>query len=237
MTVISSTIVIICAMQEELDSIINTINIKSTSIIKDNFKYQTAIYNDKELIFLLCGIGKVNASIHTQHAICNYKPDSIINVGVAGGLSQTLNFGDVIIASDLVHHDFDVTAFDLPLGQIPRMGVFSFKCDEKLFNLAKLTPHSNYKIIDGRIATGDQFIDDKQKALAIHNEFDALACEMEGVAIAQTCHFNKTPFIVIRSLSDMAGTNNENAIHSFNELKNMAANRASNVVKHILTHI
>ncbi|MCC2645229.1 MAG: 5-methylthioadenosine/adenosylhomocysteine nucleosidase, partial [Burkholderiales bacterium] len=62
----------------------------------------------------------------------------------------------------------------------------------------------------------------------------ALACEMEGAAIAHVCYVNKVPFLVVRALSDKAGTDEKDATHSFEELKNMVALRSSYVVKQLL---
>ncbi len=225
---------IICAMEEEHDSIIQHLGVVSVATTSDRgFTVHAAKYKNLELVFILCGIGKVNAAIHTQYLIDMHKPDYIINVGVAGSLSPDLSFGDVVIAEDLVEHDMDVHSFGLPLGQIPRMDVFSFASAPYLLKMAKTISAQEHKVVVGRIASGDQFIDNKHKAEFIHSEFSALACEMEGAAIAHTCHVNKVPFIVVRALSDMAGRS-DTAIHSFEQLKHMTAKRSSDVVKKLL---
>lgn len=225
---------IICAMEEELTSIVQNLGVETKHIsFKSGFNVYTAKYGIHELAFILCGIGKVNAAIHTQQLIDSYSIEYLINLGVAGSLSPELTFGDVVIARDLVEHDMDVSGFGLPLGQIPRMNVFAFGSDLFLLECGAKIEVKNHKIVMGRIVSGDQFIDNKVKAGVIHKQFDALACEMEGAAIAHTCHVNNIPFIVVRALSDMAGRE-DTAAHSFEELKVMAANRSSNVVKQLL---
>ena len=228
---------IICAMEEELSSIINALGINCTTTTYKDFNIYTGLYNSHELILILSGIGKVNAALHTQYLIDKHAPDYIINVGVAGGLSDDLNFGDVVIAEDLVHHDMDITHFGVPLGQIPRMDVFSFASNRKLINAAKHISHDSFRVVVGRIATGDQFIDSNKVATRIKTTFNAIACEMEGVAVAHVCHVNQVPFVVIRALSDKAGSDDKVAIHSFNELKDMSASRAALVVKELLAKI
>lgn len=230
-------IAIICAMKEELSSIVSHLVLSLEVEEGNTFKCYTASYNNIDLVLVLCGIGKVNAAAYTQYIITKYLPDYVINVGVAGGLSAKLNFGDLVIATDLVHHDMDVTAFDLPLGQIPRMGVFAFACDTFLINHANAFTGVDYQVVTGRVITGDQFIDDTHKAKCLNEQFNALACEMEGAAIAQVCHINQVPFLVIRSLSDMAGQHDKAAIHSFKELKDMVADRSSAVVVHLLKRL
>ena len=56
----------------------------------------------------------------------------------------------------------------------------------------------------GRVASGDQFIDSKEKKTRIHDTFDACCTEMEGAAIAQAAWLNRIPYLIIRSISDKA---------------------------------
>ena len=230
-------IAIICAMEEELNAIIQGLHLETITKEYHKLTVVCATYNGHELYLVLCGIGKVNAAIHTQKLISGVTLDYVINVGVAGNLAKDLDFGDVVIATDLVHHDMDVTVFNLPLGQVPRMDVFAFPCAKDLLALTDNIKSTDCKIQKGRIASGDQFIDNRAKAQFIHQEFNALACEMEGAAIAHTCYLNQIPFLVIRSLSDKAGNEEWQAVHSYEELKDMAAMRASFVVKELLVRI
>ena len=59
--------------------------------------------NDKDVVLLECGIGKVNAAIGTQIMIDYYKPDVIINSGIAGSLSKNLKIGDIVISIPKVY--------------------------------------------------------------------------------------------------------------------------------------
>lgn len=231
------TVAIICAMEEELTSIVEALQVKSSKVQWARFEVHQTVYHGHELVFIMCGIGKVNAALHTQYVIDTFKPQYVINVGVAGGLSSDLHFGDVVIADDLVQHDMDITAFGLPVGQIARMDTFSFKCDEKLVNIASGITHPDFKVVVGRIATGDQFISDKIKASWIKDTFGALAGEMEGASVAHVCHVNEVPFLVVRALSDKAGMDDKEAIHSFDQLKDMVAVRSSLVVKQLLERL
>lgn len=229
---------IICAMEEELAEIQKLIEFP---LVKTMEKASNTYFEYSDgrtgIIAVVSGIGKVNAAITTQILLDSFAIDAVINVGVAGSLSKALQFGDVVIASDLVEHDFDITAFGVPLGQIARMDTFSFVSNEELNQkiLHNITLDNN-QVMMGRIVSGDQFIDDAKKAQFLNEQFNALACEMEGAAIAHVCYLNQTPFAVIRALSDMAGQDGL-AIHSFNDLKYMAANRAALVVKNFLGNI
>lgn len=228
---------IICAMQEELDSTISELKLQCNILHNKVFRVFISSYLTHELVFILSGIGKVNAAMHTQYILDKFEIDCIINVGVAGSLSKNCSFGDVVIATDLVQYDMNVTSFGLPLGQVPRMEVFSFPCSKSLLDSAKLIcTQVSYNMHFGRIVSGDQFVDSKSMTDHLVKEFNPLACEMEGASIAHVCYVNRVDFIVIRSLSDMAGQDNSIATHSFNELKEMAANRSANVIKNLLEY-
>lgn len=229
-------ILIVAAMQEELDSIINELGVTFKSSQNHKFSHLQGNYKNHELALIICGIGKVNAAIATQHMIDKFNPELVINIGVAGSLSSKVNFGDIVIANDLVHHDMDVTEFGIKLGQVPRLETFSFQAHQNLINKLSTLKHDTYTIHIGRIVSGDQFINSQTKATFLAQEFDAIACEMEGAAIAHTCHINQVPFLVIRSMSDQAGLTSD-AIHSFTELKEMAASRASEIVSLILNDL
>lgn len=231
-------IALICAMEEELVAVTEFINLPLVNILeKASNKYFHYQSDNDTIISVVSGIGKVNAAVTTQILLDIFDVEYVINVGVAGSLTPELTFGDVVVANDLVQHDFDITAFGVPLGQIARMDVFGFAADEQLNALIMAgLAIAGQQIQMGRIVSGDQFIDDAAKAKFLNEHFGALACEMEGAAIAHVCYLNQKPFAVVRALSDMAGQSGSGA-HSFEELKHMAANRAALVVKNLLENI
>ena len=66
--------------------------------------------------------------------------------------------------------------------------------------ITKSCPEVN--VYEGRICTGDQFISTDEQKDAITSVFGGMCCEMEGGAIAQVCHLNSVPFVIIRAMSD-----------------------------------
>lgn len=198
---------IIGAMSEEVESLKKVMKVEDT-MNKAGMEFFEGQLWGHDAVVVVSGIGKVNAAICTQILVDMFDVDKIINVGVAGGVSMDANPGDVVIASSLVQHDVDCTAFGEKHGQIPRMDVLDFKCDEAMIDIAKnveLKSELN-KTMVGIIATGDQFIADNDKVKWLDEIFSATAVEMEGGSIAQVSHQNNVPFIVIRSISDNANT-------------------------------
>lgn len=93
--------------------------------------YKGKLYG-KDAVVVQSGIGKVNAAICTQILADCYHVDEVINTGVAGSLDAEINIGDIVISTDAVHHDMDVSALGDPVGQVPRMDVFAFPADKEL---------------------------------------------------------------------------------------------------------
>jgi len=196
---------IIGAMQEEVAILKKEMTVEKT-VSKARMDFFKGQLLNKEIVIVTSGIGKVNAAVCTQILINDFDVDCVINVGIAGGLHKTIYPGDIVVAENLVQHDMDTTYFGDTLGQVPRLDTFDFKCDENLVNVAKASCNKVEKIntFSGRIVSGDQFIDKAEKLQALHTEFEAFACEMEGASIGQVCYLNNLPFVVIRSISDNA---------------------------------
>lgn len=203
---------IIFAMKEELDALLNVLTLIKEYSIFDLTFYECKLDN-KEIVLVESGIGKVNSARTTQILIDNMKVDYIFNIGVAGGISEKVSVCDIVIGDKLVQHDFDITPFDHEKGYIPNIGIY-LNSDEYLINLAKdIKTDSNVYV--GTIASGDIFVNDSKMSSKINSKFNALCCEMEGASIAQVCYLSHIPFLVIRSISDSVNGNNELTYNDF----------------------
>lgn len=195
---------IIFAMNEELDEMLKLVKLDKVSKVYDLSFYECSIGN-KTCILVESGVGKVNSSRSTQALIDIYKPDYILNIGVAGGIDTKLNVGDIVVGDKLVQYDFDITAFEHPCGYVPKVGVYVL-CDSYLKNIALSIDKNN--VYNGIIATGDSFCTDGSTANRIRDEFKAIAVEMEGASIGMTAYLCNVPFLVIRAISDVISKDN-----------------------------
>lgn len=189
-----------------------------------------------DVALVKCGIGKVAASVSTSVVIHHFAPDFVINTGSAGGFSTHLNIGDIVIATELRHHDADLTHFGYELGQTAGMPAY-FESDKRLLELASqaATSLQNVQVQQGLICTGDAFIGSDEAADTIRQNFPSVcAVEMEGVAIAQSCHLLGIPFLVIRSLSDIAG---KTSTVSFQAYLDQAAKNSATLVMQTITKL
>lgn len=163
--------------------------------------------NNKEVVVVRSGIGKVNAAVCSQILVDKFGVDAIVNTGIAGSLRGEINIGDIVLSSDSVQHDMDATGFGYVPGQIPRMDTFAFPADERLLNLAReccSRVNPDIQTFVGRVVSGDQFISDKKKKQWLIDKFDGSCTEMEGAAIAQVCYLNHIGCLIIRAISDKA---------------------------------
>ncbi len=192
--------------------------------------FYKGILKGKEAVVVRCGIGKVNAAICTQILADHYKVSAVINTGIAGSLKSEINIADVVLSTDVVHHDMDATGFGYPAGQIPQMKEFSFSADEGLRKLAydcckEVNPEIGVFI--GRVVSGDQFISDRVKKEWISKTFGGSCTEMEGAAIAQTAYLNHIPFLIIRAISDKA---DDSADMDYSEFEPLAVKHSVNLI-------
>ena len=130
-----------------------------------------------------------------------------MRLSIAGSLNNDINIGDIVLSTDVLHHDMDATGFGYPKGQIPQMKEFSFQADEGLRKIAHevcAEVNPEIQVFEGRIASGDQFVCDQGVKDNIVKEFSAYAVEMEGAAIGQAAALNGIPFLIIRAISDKA---------------------------------
>ncbi|KXG42935.1 5'-methylthioadenosine/S-adenosylhomocysteine nucleosidase [Tepidibacillus decaturensis] len=221
---------IIGAMDEEVERLKEKLEQREDIVIAES-EFSTGKLENQDIILLKSGIGKVNAAIGTTLLNQLFSPEYVINTGSAGGFHKELNVGDVVISTEVRHHDVDVTAFGYEYGQVPKMPA-SFLPDPHLMEIAinsaeKLT---GVQVVEGLVATGDSFMNDPERVDYVRSKFPNLyAVEMEAAAIAQVCYQFKVPFIIIRSLSDIAGKESKVSFEQF--LKKAAVNSANLVIE------
>ena len=210
-------IVIICAEQEEFNEIVKLMSCTEEGTL-EHIKIVTGKIENEECTVALCAVGKVHAAICCQSLIMKFRPKLILNVGVAGAIDERLNIGDAVVASGLIQHDYDISAFShRKKGEINGLDCVEIKptkwVREKLLNCLAQT--HEIKSYEGIILTGDQFINSKEKLRNLKEEFGGIACDMEAASIAQTCKLAKTDFAVLRTISDSANESSHVDFYSF----------------------
>lgn len=216
------TIAIIGAMPSELADIrimLGNAEIKRIS----GFDFYVNSYKGNTIVNACCGIAKVNAALCTQVMIDNFKPDCVINTGVAGGMNTAVKVCDIVISTEVLPHDLDLHFLnDYP----PYCGIF--KADEKLIETAeKVCAESGINSFRGRIVSGEAFVSDSELKAAIQAKFNPYAVDMETAAVGHACYLNNMPFVSVRCISDNA---DDDGAMSFDEFEKIAAKRVAETV-------
>ena len=216
------------AMQEEIEPLLA--HFKDVNVVEyANNKFYEVSYNGLEIVIAYSKIGKVFASLTASTMIEKFGCDTLLFSGVAGGINPKLQIGDLIIADKLCQHDLDITAFGHPHGFVPGGKVFVETTKELRDVAIKVANENNLKVIEGTIATGDQFVHSNERKQFIKNTFNADALEMEGASVAVVCDALNVPFFILRAISDTADMD---AGFDFDEfLKSSAKNSADYLIK------
>lgn len=197
-------IAIIGAMDAEVSGLIARLENKNVEKL-GWLTFYTGNLLGKSVAIAKCGIGKVFAAMCAEAMIVKYSPDLLVNTGVGGALAAGISPTDIVVASELCQHDMDTSALGDEVGLVSGINKIYFESDKRALDIiCDAAKALGYKYHIGRVATGDRFIADLETKQLIKSRFDAMACEMEGGAIAQTASVNGVPFAVIRAISDSA---------------------------------
>lgn len=220
---------IIGAMSMEVETLVSSMENAAPKTIAGSLFYEGTL-EGLPCVVVQCGVGKVNAALCAQILCTAYGVTHLVNTGIAGSLCADLDIADLLVSRDAMYHDFDCVHFGYPYGKVPGMDTVAFPADETLmayaFQAAETVNPGHTKI--GRVASGDQFVADKEKKAFIIEKTQALCTEMEGAAIAQTACRNGVPFVILRAISDKADDSAEMDYPSFETL---SAHRCAQMTK------
>ena len=228
------TIAIIGAMEEEVTLLREAMEVEEVKAIA-HVEFTKGKLNQRDVVLLKSGIGKVNVATATTLLFEHYDIDCVINTGSAGGLHEKANIGDVVISSGTLYHDVDVTGFNYAYGQVPGMPAVYESNESMIQKVESILDKVGKTYWLGMIGTGDSFINrPDQMEMIKKNCPSVIAIEMEAAAVAQVCHHYEKPFIIVRALSDIAGKESH---VSFNEFLTVAAKESSDMVMQLVSMI
>lgn len=195
---------IIGAMRLEVEEICSMLTGPSDETV-GGITFKRGFLGNEEAVVAVCGIGKVFAALCAQTMILHYRPDRVLNVGVAGALDPDLRICDLVVAESTVQHDMDTSPLGDPKGMVSGINRILIPCDRKLAeDILKAAADCGLNARTGIVASGDQFIASAERKNEIRALFGASACEMEGAAVGQVCFWNGVPYCVVRAISDGA---------------------------------
>lgn len=222
-----SRLAIVSAMHEELRAFLQVMPDEAPERVAGR-DFWIGHLDGHEVVAVLSGLGKVAAATTATLLMTRFGVDRIVFTGVAGGLGDGVAVGDVVVATDLLQHDMDVSPL-FPRYEVPLYGRSRFAADAALSDavagaaqqvltdavagVSEMLPRAHLdafgiaapQVHRGLIVSGDRFVSRREESEALRAALpDALAVEMEGAALAQVCHDFGRPFAVVRTVSDRA---------------------------------
>lgn len=240
---------IVSALAEEQNGILEQMQDRH-SIELGSRTYTTGRLWGMDCVCVLARIGKVGAAATSTLLIGHFGVSHILFTGVAGGAQEGVKVGDLVLGEEFIQHDMDCSPL-FPRFEIPLSGRSRFQADAGMNrllaraaqdflaqDLAQVVPAPEREVFalhapnlhHGLIASGDQFMDDRQQVADLRADLpDLLALEMEGAAVAQVCAEFAIPFAVIRTISD---SSNENSAPDFTRFVEQVAARYAYGIVH-----
>jgi len=196
------------------------------------FRFMAGTIGAVNVVTAVCGTGKVNAAACTQAMIDRFNVDCVINTGIAGAICDTLNPLDIVISSDVTHHD-------VRPAQMRNLFPFTnfFTGNSDLIRLAQKACADldlPGKYVTGRVVSGESFINDDAEKIRIRDSYQACCVEMEGAAIGHVAYLNSIPFVIIRTISDRADSK---AAICYEEFEALAADNSAGIVLSMLKNL
>ncbi len=237
---------ILCAIPQEIEHLAETLDLAETTEVA-GYTFRRGRLDSVDVVLVETGIGKVGAAMVATLLCYRFGCRALLFSGVAGGLDPQRAVGDVVVGTSLIQHDYGamieerIKAYRPGVPPLPGFeGPLDFAADPDLVARARdalagvlLPPLSAAatgeqrrvpEIVFGTILTGDTFVNCEDTRRRLHLEFEGLAVEMEGSAVAQVAERFEVPLLVVRALSDLAGAESHMDFHAF--LNETATNAA-----------
>lgn len=179
-------------------------------------------YKDFPVVVLRTEQGEANAAASTALAIEKFHPCAVINQGTSGGHDPELHTGDIVIgktteAANAWKSTPSAEGEGVDYKAIEMQGVYSYDasageftqktaypCDESLLKAAQEVKdtYTDGQIVEGVISTSDEWNNQADRMLFLHELTGSSCEEMESNIAAQICTSYGIPFIAIRILSN-----------------------------------
>jgi len=218
---------VICAIPQELTALRAALDHDVRHEV-GGFGIDQGRLDGRPVILAEAGIGKVNTATVATILAMRFDLSMLVFKGVAGGLDPDLAIGDVVVADRAIQHDCGVIQNErlhpYQAGHVPFFNPtpeLGYAVEPALLERVRgaldgveLPPLSAAagglgrppKIAYGTILAGDQFINCEVTRERLHRELGGRAVAMEGAAMAQVAGRLGLPWLEVRALSDLAGS-------------------------------
>jgi adenosylhomocysteine nucleosidase len=146
----------------------------------DSFVERSGMLEGRRVVVAEVGVGMEAAASGTLDCLAIHQPKWVVSAGFAGGLTTEMKKGHLLMADEIV----DLAGHTLPVGM---------KVD---------TTSLSRGLHIGRLLTVDRILRDPEEKRELAAKHDALACDMESIAVAEICRQAGVHCLSVRIISD-----------------------------------
>lgn len=209
---VRSPIVVLGAMPEEIDILINNLVDAHDEEI-DGYEVKVGTINNYPVVIGRSGIGMLNASKSSEAIIKKYHPYCLIDQGTAGGHTTDDTVGSIVLGEEIknitYYWDYSKETQEPELTPLYDDPKYTLKSDIALVNIAnnveyKVEGHPEYKLIkDGTLGSSDEW-NDKETIKKLQAKLPTNCEDMENYSVASSCDEHIVPFLGLRVVSNNA---------------------------------
>jgi adenosylhomocysteine nucleosidase len=176
-----SDIGIVCALKLELAEYLDHCD-RVRKYVGGDFTFRGGFTGpdwDIRVVLVEAGTGPQRAARATQALIDAHTPTWILSAGFSGALHPDLQLGDIVLANSIV----DTAGNEIQVD-------------------AKMTadPERGWHV--GRLLMTDEIVRSVAEKQRLNEQTQALAVDLESLAVAQVCERTNTRFLAVRTISD-----------------------------------
>lgn len=172
-------------------------------------QYAIGTIGQNEIVLAAGGIGGKRSASCAQFLIELFHVESIIFCGVAGRMNPRLKLGDIVISREVLQYDRTDEATSAIPGDSCSPSGTRIRADEDLVCLAQKACAETVGddcCVTGTILTGERPVLSQRRRTRLLRTYGGDCVEMEGAAVGSICAANSVPFVVVRAISDRAGS-------------------------------
>ncbi|MGD0383495.1 MAG: hypothetical protein ABSA77_08250 [Thermoguttaceae bacterium] len=162
----------------------------------------------RRVAIIRSGAGLINAARAAEAIIDGHHPKIVVSAGFAGGLNPSLKRHDILILDTVI----DPSGQQIIIGQSPtppdilnNTKTLDISTEGRIpqcpLDYTKLAwPGLHF----GKLLSADHVVREPAEKQALHQQYQALAVDMETFAVAEVCRRRGVPFCAVRIIHDSA---------------------------------
>lgn len=169
---------IVCALPIEMSVFLDRCD-KVRKYSGGEFVFRGGWYDKAKIAVVESGTGFARARRATQALLDAHTPPWILSCGFSGALMPEMKIGNIAIGETIVDTHGQELAVELNFPGDPEHGLFT-----------------------GRLLTADEIVRTVSEKRRLHKQFEAIAVDLESLAVAQVARDDRRQFMAIRTISD-----------------------------------